>query len=348
MKKITLLLAMLVGSFAMNAQNDCSSASTVTDGTYTVNSVDGTAPTTNCAGYPATTPANAGEWYAYTAGSQDVIVTVTTDFAVNEGGDTKLSILSGTCSDLTCYAENDDIAFFEQGDPNNNFLSEVEFLAEANQTYYIVFDATWSDAGFDFEVSSDTNIPDAPDAAISPDPADGSTVFLSEGTNEAGETVQQYQFTWELPDGSENASSYTFDLGVDANVDAFSTSINGNGLLLSGLELSTTYFWRVTSVNAGGNTVGSVWSFTTESTLSDNDFEMNKVLEHYYADNKLTLESDESISNVSIYNMLGQEMLSTELSNNKESINVAGFNNGMYITKVTIGDKTETFKFIKK
>ena len=85
----------------------------------------------------------------------------------------------------------------------------------------------------------------------------------------------------------------------------------------------------------------------TDSDLSNNDFD-NKQFSFFYNDGQLGLEASETIDNVSIFNMLGQEMLNTELSNSNGDINVSSFNNGMYITKVTIGDKTETFKFIKK
>ncbi|WP_127844377.1 T9SS type A sorting domain-containing protein [Psychroflexus aestuariivivens] len=341
MKKITLLLAMLIGSFAVSAQDTCAGAVSVTEGINTVGAIDGSdVPTPLCADGNGPVPSNpAGEWYTYSS-TTDIVASITTNLTQNSGGDTRIHVYSGSCGSLVCEAGNDDISA-------ENFLSEVSWLAEAGVTYYIAWDNRWSDAGFDFEFTTSA-VPNAPDAAISPDPADGSTVFLSEGTNQAGDPVQQYQFTWELPDGSEDATTYTFDLGTDANVDLFTTDVNGNGLLLSGLQLSSTYFWRVTSNNPGGSTVGAVWSFTTESTLSNGNFEMKKVLEHYYSDNKLILESDEVISNVTIYNMLGQEMMNTKLSNNNESINVSSFSNGMYITKVTIGDKTETFKFIKK
>lgn len=67
-------------------------------------------------------------WYAYNApfASSITISTINdiTDF------DTFLKVYTGTCGDLTCVVENDDI-------PNTNFQSEVTFQADADVTYLI-------------------------------------------------------------------------------------------------------------------------------------------------------------------------------------------------------------------
>ncbi len=344
MKKITFIIALIAIVFNAKSQTDCSSATIVTDGTYTVVGVTGTAPTTNCANYdPAQAPPNAGMWYEYTnSGSQDLFVTVTTDLASNAGGDTKVSILDGSCFTLSCVANNDDIDF-----NNNNYLSEIGFNAEAGQSYYIVFDATWSSAGFDFQVSSTTSLPSAPLAAVNPDPADASTVFLTEGTDSNGDPINQYLFTWELPNTSDAAASYTFDLGVDNTVSSFSTETSSPSILLSGLQLSTTYFWRITSTNAGGSTVGSVWSFSTEATLSNTEIEAEKVFEHFVSNNILSISSNNQINQVEIYNMLGQVVKTLQPNNSKVNVDLNELNNGMFISKVSINGQTQTFKFVK-
>ena len=349
MKKLLLLLFTVTLGLNLNAQSDCSSAQSIGDGTFTVSSVNGTAPTTNCAGYdPAQLPPNAGVWYEYTNnGNQDLLVTVSSDLQANAGGDTKLSILEGSCTNLSCVANNDDVNFVAPNDPNNNLLSEVEFLAEVGESYLIVFDATWDPSGFDFVVSSTTNVPGQPDAAINPDPADGSTVFLSQGTDPDGNPVNEYLFTWDLPNTSEAASSYTFDIGEDNTVSSFSTETSSASILLSGLQLSSTYFWRITSTNAGGSTVGSVWSFTTESTLSNTEIEAEKILEHFVSNNTLSIKANNQIDHVEIYNMLGQAVHTVQPKSNSSNIALNTLSSGMFIAKVTIEGQTQTFKFVK-
>jgi predicted secreted protein len=345
MKKITFLFAFLIGSYAINAQSNCGSSTVITDGTYTVASVNGTAPTTNCANYnPAINPPNAGSWYIYTNSSaQDAVITITSNLPANAGGDTKVSVLQGTCGALACYANNDDVDF-----GNANYLSTVEFLAAAGQSYYVVFDATWSAAGFDFQVSSSSDIPGAPLAAANPDPVDGSTVFLTETTNASGATVNQYVFTWELPAASNAATGYTFDLGTDNTVSLFTTELAGPSLSLNGLALNSTYFWRITSINAGGETVGAVWSFSTESTvLSTNSLEAEKVLEHFVSNNNLTINATKTLDKIEIYNMVGQIVNTARPNHNTAEVNLNSLNSGIFIAKVSVDGKTQTFKFVK-
>lgn len=348
MKKLLLFLLTVTTGININAQSDCSSAQTITDGTYTVSTVDGTAPTTNCIGYPPNLPPNAGVWYEYTNnGSQDLLINVTTDLMANAGVDTKLSILTGSCGNLTCVANNDDVNFIAEGDPNNNFLSETEFVAEIGETYYIVFDATWDPSGFDFEVSSSTNIPNPPAAAVNPDPADGSTVFLTQGTDQNGDPVNQYVFNWDLPASSESASSYTFELGTDNTVSDFSTTVTGAQLTLNGLALDSTYFWRITSENPGGSTAGQVWTFTTEDTLSAEDFVEAVTFEFFIDNGILNISANKSFEQINIFDLSGKQVMSQELSSNDENVSIQSLASGLYLAKVKIGEQTKTIKFLK-
>jgi len=61
--------------------------------------------------------------------------------------------------------------------------------------------------------------------------------------------------------------------------------------------------------------------------------------------NILTLKANEEISNVSIYNMLGQEVYNSSV--NTSSINIANFANGTYIVRVNINGTEGTVKIVK-
>ena len=62
-------------------------------------------------------------------------------------------------------------------------------------------------------------------------------------------------------------------------------------------------------------------------------------------DNILTLRANEEISNVSIYNMLGQEIYRS--STNTSSIDMSSYANGTYIVKVNIAGTEGTVKIVK-
>ena len=63
--------------------------------------------------------------------------------------------------------------------------------------------------------------------------------------------------------------------------------------------------------------------------------------------NILTIEGNDTITNVSIFNMLGQKVLETTPNQNSTTINMNSLNSGSYFAKVTINGATETMKIIK-
>ena len=145
MKKITLMMFTFLAFNLSNAQDTCETAIDATAGVTSVGTIEGTAN-----GGCYTFPGGFGAWYSYTA-TVDGVVTITSNLAQNDGvtnsDDTRLSIFSGTCSALTCIASNDD------GD--TNYLSTASFSIENGTTYYIHWDDTWSDKGFDFEITEE-------------------------------------------------------------------------------------------------------------------------------------------------------------------------------------------------
>lgn len=61
----------------------------------------------------------------------------------------------------------------------------------------------------------------------------------------------------------------------------------------------------------------------------------------------LTIEGMDTITNVTIFNMLGQKVLETSPNQNNVEINMSTFNHGAYFAKVTINNATETMKIVK-
>lgn len=88
--------------------------------------------------------------------------------------------------------------------------------------------------------------------------------------------------------------------------------------------------------------------------INDEDLSIDDALKntftHSYNKNLdiLNLESSNiALTNVEIYSVLGQSVMSKPLSNTVESINVSSLNDGVYLAKVDIGGNTKTIKFIK-
>lgn len=139
MKKLILTTALGAAHFLM-AQSSCDNALAVTAGTYTVSTISGTKAPQDCGidfGL-----GSAGAWYRYTP-SQNVNVTFSTVIS-GQNNDTRILAFAGDCNALNCLVANDDYS---------GYAAQVSFNANANTTYYIVFDNKWSSSPFQFKVS---------------------------------------------------------------------------------------------------------------------------------------------------------------------------------------------------
>jgi len=65
------------------------------------------------------------------------------------------------------------------------------------------------------------------------------------------------------------------------------------------------------------------------------------------ASDKITIQAAKNIENITIYNMLGQEIISKNPSTSVANINVSTLQNGMYIVKSTTAGKTKTTRIVK-
>lgn len=63
---------------------------------------------------------------------------------------------------------------------------------------------------------------------------------------------------------------------------------------------------------------------------------------------ELSLSANTALDNLQLFNVLGQNVLDRELSNNEEKIQVSNLTSGVYIAKVEIDGRVASFKFIKK
>ena len=93
-----------------------------------------------------------------------------------------------------------------------------------------------------------------------------------------------------------------------------------------------------------------LFDYSVDQTLGIGDLETNS-FKHFYNENTdiLTLKSaTSSFSGIELFNILGQSVLNKILSRTEESLNLSSLNNGVYIGKVRIEDKFETFKILKQ
>ena len=62
----------------------------------------------------------------------------------------------------------------------------------------------------------------------------------------------------------------------------------------------------------------------------------------------LNLKASKAISNIEIYNVMGQKILAKKINAVNNSIDISKLNKGMYLMNVTIDSITESYRFIKE
>ncbi|NBL63692.1 T9SS type A sorting domain-containing protein [Flavobacterium sp. NST-5] len=86
-----------------------------------------------------------------------------------------------------------------------------------------------------------------------------------------------------------------------------------------------------------------------QTVLSNDNFTLNEVKIYPNPVNDiLNFSFDKEIRNVSIFNVLGQEILSKSFNENQSSINVSSLSPGTYLVKLNSENDTKTVKIIKK
>ena len=88
----------------------------------------------------------------------------------------------------------------------------------------------------------------------------------------------------------------------------------------------------------------------TSSTMSNEDFTLDNIEYTFNQDtNILRITSTEVLSNIKIYNMLGQEVLNNKLNQTSESVDLSDLSSAVYIVNIEGNNsKTKNFKLVVK
>jgi len=140
----------------------CEGATPVSEGQHTYEAIVGVGAANNC--FDLGLGANGARWFVYTP-TADGFVNVKACGQV----DTRLSIYTGDCDNLTCYDSNDD-----DGDtdchPDGWASSVMDMPVTAGVAYYIEWDDRWSAEGSDWEITfTPPPVCDAPTATAAID-----------------------------------------------------------------------------------------------------------------------------------------------------------------------------------
>ncbi|WP_411894828.1 FG-GAP-like repeat-containing protein [Winogradskyella sp. A2] len=145
---------------------------------------------------------------------------------------------------------------------------------------------------------------------------------------------KQYRYTC-LGEGylSQNSATEQFGLGTDTMIDYVKVKwLSGNEDILYNISANQTL------------------NIVEGSSLSTDEFD-NSVAFTYYPNpvkNTLTLNAQNNIENVRMYNMLGQEVMNAQPQAVDSDIDVSSLQTGTYFVQVTIANITKTIRIIKQ
>ncbi|MCU0350138.1 MAG: T9SS type A sorting domain-containing protein, partial [Flavobacterium sp.] len=88
---------------------------------------------------------------------------------------------------------------------------------------------------------------------------------------------------------------------------------------------------------------------TVNSVLSTNSFDANsfKVYPNP-AKNLLNIDSASNVQSVSVYNVIGQEVLNRTINSTNANLDISSLNTGVYVIRALIDGNVVTSKFIKE
>ena len=237
MKKLLLILLIAFTSNVINAQLTCANATTISaNGTFVCPAITGTYPAT---GSCWATPAAKAIWYKFTP-TLSGLITVDSGISPNSASanDTRVSILSGTCSALTCEDGNDDI------NSTSDYRSRVtNFSVTSGTTYYIVWDNRWVSTSFSFQFTFTA-----------------ATCFSPTGfTYTATPTTTTAGIGWTAPT-SGTPTGYQFEYGLRGFTQSTGTTLNPTttSVSMTSLSPSSVYSFYVRTFCGGSDY--SVWT----------------------------------------------------------------------------------------
>lgn len=308
-------------------------------------------------------------WYSFTGTGIEQTVTLN---LCNSSYDTSVLVYTGTSGNLTLIAANDDDSTCGT---SLTTRSRVSFTSDGTTTYYIAIEG-WNSSSYGAYVMDVTCANVNPPAvtnqscslalAVSVDGVDVTsdnsygTVNPVQPSCDIFGSIQDVWFSFVAPTSGSVDCVITPVAMTSANFNIYSGSCTTlteiSGTCNSNLTATTTE--NLTELTAGATYYVQVWSNAAEQgtftinlsdptmSIADNYIEGFRMYPNPTND-FLNLKANSKIESVSIYNMLGQEVMRSDIANETLQINVSNLPNGNYVVKVVSGNVIGAYNFIK-
>jgi len=169
-------------------------------------------------------------------------------------------------------------------------------------------------------------------------------VQVNTATTTAIMSILQAEYFWDNDPGEGNGTDV---LATDGNFDSALEQLSKTGIVLPAVGL------HVFNIRIKDNT--GIWGpvfrnvVNVETNLSSNDFDMSGLTVYPNpVKNILNLSSSHEITAVTVYNFLGQQVLTRSAQANASKIDVSGLTSGTYYLSIQSQNKVKTIKIIKE
>ena len=255
--------------------------------------------------------------------------------------------------------------------------SRLTFGSDGATTYYIMVEGFGSSSGaFELSVScSDLTPPPANNECV--DAIALSTGVTVEGTTSGAtqnldeeqptcdlfgtiadvwytvtlNSISDLTITTTITGTSDQANIAVYSACGGLQADELACSDGNAGESVSGTALDAgTYYIRVWSDGATSRIAGT-FDIVADITLSDNDVFSSETAFSYYpnpTNDVVTLKAQNTIQNVAVYNVVGQQVMSTSPNALESNLDLTSLRTGAYFVQVTINDITKTVRVIKQ
>ncbi len=121
-------------------------------------------------------------------------------------------------------------------------------------------------------------------------------------------------------------------------------------IIVNGLDNATEYFWRVRGTNiCGPGQDSEVFSFMTVEVLGINEITIDGLVVYPNpTSNVLNVSAATQMSSIEIVNILGQTLLSKEVSGTQTQVDLSALAAGNYFIRVQAENATTVIQIVKK
>lgn len=288
-----------------------------------------------------------GLWYSFVGTGFDMTLSSTADF------DHRMAIASGSCGSLTNIVCDDQ----STGTESHTFTST---LGETYLVYIAHYSSGNTSTGlvtFSVECAGPAN----------DECADATPIALGDSVSDDNTGATDSLVTGDCFNG--NIRDLWYSLDADAAGEIYVNNLTAGyqyaiysdcaGTLAApgcnqgatGLTENSTYYIRISDDGTGTTRASGAFSFGPSSvSLSTGDLD-NQVNFTYYPNpvkNTLTLNAQQNIENVVMYNMLGQEVLRLSPNAVNTEVDMSNLYSGAYFVNVSIAGATKTVRVIKQ